>query len=151
MKDLLAPFLNKKKKQRNLGLTFGILSYFLSVLLLVLGCLFFDALGKAFFYGLFFPSSLVLVLLGSFFLALGISSSYGFSFFKGKTKQKEIKGEVVSLKPYSVDKHFDSLKISLSDDSFLYWASLFGECPLKEGGTYIFHCSGAWILGWEEK
>ncbi len=150
MKDLLSPFLDKKRKQRVLGLVFGPVSYSFSVALLVLGCLFYDSLGKTFFYGVFFPFSLVLVLLGSFFLAMGMSSSYGLSFFKSKSKQKEIRGEIVSLKPYSVDKHFDSLKISLKDGSFLYWASLFGECPLKEGGTYAFNCSEAWILGWEE-
>lgn len=150
MMDLLTPFMGKRKKRKALGFALSACFYLGSILLLVFGCLFFQTVGKALFYGLFFPASLILDLLASFFLTEGISSSYELSFFKGKTDKKEMYGEVISLKPYSVDRHFASLKICLKDGSFLYWVSVFGECPLKEGKTYAFVCAGAWILGWEE-
>lgn len=150
MKDLMTPFVGKSKKRKVLGFSFSVPFYILSVSLLVFSCLFFQNLGKALFYGVFFPLALISALLASFFLSEGISSAYELSFFKGKASKKEARGEVTSLKPYSVDRHLDSLKICLKDGSFLYWASVFGECPLKEGGTYAFICSGAWILGWEE-
>lgn len=150
MNELLPTFLNKRKRRRVLGFTLGISFYVLSILLLVLGCLYFESLGKSLFYGVFLTIAIIFTLFGSFFLSLGISSACELSFFKAQNKRDDRMGQVISINPYSVNRHFESYKVSLKDGSFLYWATPFGECPLKEGDTYHFVASNSWILGWEK-
>lgn len=151
MTDILSPYLNKISKQKSPCLFLGILSIFLAIFGFVLSILFYEFLGKVWFYVIS-----LLSLIGFGFLALFLIKRYAFvshllSFWKSKEKNiSSFKGIYNSDSSYTVDKHFSSCKLNFEGEEPLFWYEGFGEIPFKKGKSYSLELKGNWVSGWEE-
>ena len=150
MKELANDFIAKKKKERVFAVIIAIISIVVAIIGFVLSCISFEAIGK----GLFYLCSFLSLFLFGFFAIWGVirysDDSYEISFWEKKGEEKEVSGKIVKVSSYTVDRHFDSLKIALEGEKFVYWFSPFGKCPFKENETCHFQTKNNWIAGWEK-
>lgn len=151
MSEHILLFLDKKKKERVLDMVIGILMAIIAVIFFIICIVYFEQLGKGLFY-LFSLSSLLLFGFASiFFLIRARFAFYVCSFFEVQRKEKrELEANVISISPFTVDRHFASWKI-VTDDGPLYWAAPLGEMPFKEQRRYSLLLWNNWIVGWREE
>ncbi len=151
MSECILLFLAKKKKERVFDMAIGILMAIIAIISFILCIVYFERLGKGLFYLLSLSSLLLFGFTSTFFL---IKARYAFcvcSFFEAQRKEeRELEVNVVSISPFTVDRHFASWKI-VTDDGPLYWAAPLGEIPFKEQRHYSFLLWNNWIVGWREE
>ncbi len=151
MTDILSPYLNKISKQKPACLVLGILSIFLSIFGFALSILFYEFLGKVWFYVISLLSLIGFGFLALFLIKRYILVSYLLSFWEGKDKNaSSFKGVYSSNSSFTVDKHFSSYKLKFEGGEPLFWYEGFGEIPFKKGKSYSLELRGNWVSGWEE-
>lgn len=150
MTTLHEPFIIKKKKEKVFAIVFAILSVLIALTGFVLSCVYFETIGKGFFYLYSFLSLFLFGFLAIWGFILYGMDSYEISFWQKKGEEKEIISKVIKVSSYTVDRHFDSFKIALEGETFVYWFSPFGKCPFQEGKTYRIQAKNNWVDGWEE-
>ncbi len=151
MNDILSPYLNRISRQKVPCLVFGILSIFLSILGFALSILFYDVLGKAWFYVLSLFSLIGFGFLATFLIKRFLFVSYLLSFWAAqKESPSEVKRTYLSCSSFTLDKHFSSYKLKFDDGDPLLWYEGFGEIPFLKGRSYRLELQGNWVSGWEE-
>ena len=150
MKELARNFMARKKKEMVFALVIAIFSIVIAISGFVLSCVYFETIGKGLFYLYSFLSLFLFGMLAIWGIIGYWSNRYEISFWKKKSKDEEISGRIIKVSSYTVDRHFDSLKIALEGGRFVYWFSPFGNCPFKDGETYRLQTKDNWISGWEK-
>jgi len=151
MNENIVFYLSKKKKEMVFDVVIGILMAFLAILSFTFCVLYFERLGKGLFYSLSLLSLLLFGFVSIFFLLRARFAFYICSFFEAKRKEsRELSLEVISISPFTTDRHFASWKIVTADGP-IYWAAPLGGMPFAKQKKYSFLLWGNWIVGWREE
>ncbi len=151
MSEGIVSYLSKKKKERVFDVVIGILMALLAIIFFTFCILYFEWLGKGLFYLLSLLFLLLFGFVSIFFLLRARFAFYMCSFFEAKKKKsREESLTIISVSPFTTDRHFASWKV-MTDDGPIYWAAPLGEVPLVSQKKYSFLLWDNWIVGWREE